>query len=246
MTTAPASTTGSLRLAVVGGGRMGAAIVAALPDAAGPFGRGFDGTGPDGTGFDAVLLAVPDDQLTTAAAAIRRGPMVGHCAGAVGVDVLAPHEAFGVHPLITVTHGSTNFAGAGAAVAGSTSRALAFARQLAERLGLQAVEISDADRAIYHAAASIASNFLVALEDAAEQLLALTGADRRILAPLARAALDNWAMLGGPQAITGPIARGDEGTVARQRAAIESRRPDLLPLFDALCDQTRSLVARGG
>ncbi len=227
------------RLAVVGAGRMGRALVAALTCAAGPFGRGFDGVG-----FDGVLLAVPDAQIANAAAAIVPGPLVGHCAGAVGLHVLAPHESFGLHPLMTVTRSGAAFAGAGAAVAGSTPRALAFARELAVELGMLAVEIADDDRAAYHAAASIASNFLVALEDAAEIVLRTTGAPRELLVPLVRASLENWAAQGGRAAITGPIARGDEATVARQRAAVVERAPELVEMFDAMCDRTRALVAR--
>jgi len=108
---------------------------------------------------------------------------------------------------------------------------------------MHAVEICDADRPAYHAAASIASNFLVTLEDAAERLLATTGADRRILVPLVRASMENWAALGGRTAITGPIARGDETTVARQRDAVEQRCPELLAVFDALSARTRAMVA---
>ena len=225
------------RLAVVGAGRMGHALVAELAGADGPFGRGFDGSG-----YDAVLLAVPDSAIAEAAAQITPGPLVGHCAGALGLAVLAPHEAFGLHPLMTVTRAGAVFRGAGAAVAGSTPRALALANRLATELGMHAVEISDADRPAYHAAASIASNFLVTLEDAAERLLATTGADRRILVPLVRASMENWATLGGPTAITGPIARGDEITIARQRAAVAERTPELLALFDALCERTRAMV----
>jgi predicted short-subunit dehydrogenase-like oxidoreductase (DUF2520 family) len=170
--------------------------------------------------------------------------MVGHCSGALGLDVLAPHVGFGFHPLMTVTQSGATFAGAGAAVAGSTPGALAFAHHLAQELGMQAVEIADEDRAAYHAAASVASNFLVTLEDAAETLLRTTGADRAILVPLVRAAVENWASLGGSKALTGPIARGDEATVARQRAAIAERTPELLDLFDAMATATRALAAR--
>lgn len=228
-----------MSIAVVGDGRVGRALVRALPDVAGPFGRGFSGDG-----YDAVILAVPDREIVTAAATVAPGRLVGHCAGALGVDVLEPHEAFGLHPLMTVTHGDVTFAGAAAAVAGSTPRALEFALDLADRLGLHPVTIADDDRAAYHAAASIASNFLVTLEDAAATLLATTGADRAILVPLVRAALENWAALGGRLAITGPIARGDEDGVARQRAAVAARTPELLELFDVMCDRTRALVDR--
>ena len=229
------------RLAVVGAGRMGAALVAALPDAAGPFGRGFDGRG-----FDAVLLAVPDREISVAAAVVHPGPLVGHCAGAWGLDLLAPHEAFGMHPLMTVTREGAMFAGAGAAVAGSTPRALAFARHLAELLEMDAYEVADEDRAAYHAAASIASNFLVTLEDAAETVLATAGMDRRILLPLVRASLENWAALGGPAAITGPVARGDDAAVERQRAAVAERAPHLLAMFDAMVAATRTMARTAG
>jgi predicted short-subunit dehydrogenase-like oxidoreductase (DUF2520 family) len=104
------------------------------------------------------------------------------------------------------------------------------------------VEIPDRDRAAYHAAASIASNFLVTLEAAAERLLATTGADRELLVPLVEATVANWAALGPARALTGPAARGDEATIARQRAAIAERAADLLPLFDVLAQATRALA----
>jgi predicted short-subunit dehydrogenase-like oxidoreductase (DUF2520 family) len=107
---------------------------------------------------------------------------------------------------------------------------------------MTAFEIADDDRAAYHAAASIASNYLVALEDTAERLLATTGAPRSALVPLVRATVENWAREGAG-ALTGPIARGDEETVARQRAAVAERAPELLELFDALTNSTRELVA---
>jgi predicted short-subunit dehydrogenase-like oxidoreductase (DUF2520 family) len=225
----------------VGAGRLGTALAAAFRatglDVEGPLGRG---TPPHA---DAVLLCVPDGEIAAAAAAVPPGPLVGHCSGATGLDVLAPHEAFGLHPLMTVpAEGAPPFAGAGCAVAGSTPRAEAFARDLAQRLGMRATTVADEDRAAYHAAASIASNFLVTLEGAAERLAATAGVERGLLAPLVRAAVENWARLGAQDALTGPIARGDETTVARQRAAVAERTPDLLPLFDALADATRALV----
>ena len=169
--------------------------------------------------------------------------LVGHCSGANGLGVLAGREAFSLHPLTTVTTGGeARFAGAGAAVAGSSTRALAFALDLAARLGMRATVVDDADRAAYHAAASIASNFLVTLEGAAERIGATAGVDRAMLVPLVQAAVANWAALGPAGALTGPIARGDAETVARQRAAIEERAPDLLELFDALAAATRELA----
>jgi predicted short-subunit dehydrogenase-like oxidoreductase (DUF2520 family) len=144
---------------------------------------------------------------------------------------------------MTVTGDGASFAGATAAVAGSTDRALRVATELAGRLGLRPVEVADADRAAYHAAASMASNFLVTLEGAAERLAATAGVDRAALVPLVRATLENWAALGPERALTGPIARGDEATVARQRDAIAERCPELLPAWDALASLTRELAA---
>ena len=224
---------------VVGPGRMGSALAAALRDA------GLEVTGPLGRGercppeTDCVLLCVPDAEIANAARDVAPGPLVGHVSGATTLEPLAGHEAFSLHPLMTVP---AELEGAGAAIAGSTERALDTARALAEALGMRPFEIADEDRAAYHAAASMASNYLVALEDAAERLLATTGASRELLVPLVRSTVENWAR-DGADALTGPIARGDEETVVRQRAAVEDRAPELLPLFDALTESTRELVA---
>ena len=116
--------------------------------------------------------------------------------------------------------GAAVFAGAGAAIAGSTPRALAVAQALAGRLGMRATTVADADRAAYHAAASIASNFLVTLEGAAERLAATAGVDRALLAPLVRAAVENWARLGAEDGADGPDrprGRGDRRAAARGR-----------------------------
>ena len=64
-----------------------------------------------------------------------------------------------------------------------------------------------------------------------------------MLAPLVRQTVENWASHGPQAALTGPVARGDEQTIERQRKAIETAAPDLLPLFDALVEQTREVAA---
>jgi predicted short-subunit dehydrogenase-like oxidoreductase (DUF2520 family) len=228
------------RVAVVGSGRVGNVLARGLRGAGvsveGPLGRG-----ADPADVDVVLLCVPDAEIAAAAVRIPDGALVGHCSGATTLDVLAPHEAFSLHPLMTFTarDDPTRLHGAGAAVAGSTPRALAAAEALARALGLRPVQIADDDRATYHAAASIASNFLVTLEAAAERLLATAGADRELLVPLVRATVENWAKLGPARALTGPVARGDEATVVRQRTAVAARIPTLLPLFDTMVEATR-------
>ncbi len=138
--------------------------------------------------------------------------------------------------------GASRLAGAAAAVAGEDETATALATALAFRLGLTPVTVADEDRAAYHAAASVASNFLVTLEAAAERIGASAGLGRDALVPLVRATLENWAALGAERALTGPLVRGDEATVARQRDAIAERTPELLELFDTLADATRALA----
>lgn len=229
------------RIAIVGPGRLGTALTSALSaaghTASGPHGRGFDGSGAD-----LVLLCVPDAAIAQAVAAVADGPVVGHCSGATGLDALGMRERLAIHPLMAVTPGGATFLGAGSAIAGSTPRALELARALALDLGMRPFELADEDRAAYHAAASVASNFLVTLEAAAEQIALTAGVPREALVPLARASLENWAAAGPHEALTGPIARGDETTVARQRDAVAARSPQLLDLFDALTRATRDLA----
>lgn len=232
-----------MRVAVVGRGRMGNALAASLREVGvaviGPTGRDLHEVG----GADVVLLAVPDASIAEVAKSVPPGPLVGHLSGAMTIDVLAPHESFNVHPLLTVTGAMDRFAGCSAAVAGSTPRALQCAQSLARILGMHAITVADSDRGAYHAAATIAANFLVTIEGVAEELAATAGVTREALVPLVRAAVDNWASKGAAGALTGPIARGDEATIAAQRLAVEARIPHQLPLFDALVEATRSLSA---
>jgi predicted short-subunit dehydrogenase-like oxidoreductase (DUF2520 family) len=213
---------------------------------------GLDVTGPLPRGAvpanaDVVLLCVPDGAIATAAAAVPRGPLVGHCSGATGLEVLSPHDGFSLHPLMTVTaqDGPERLQGAAAAIDATTPAALLMARQLGGRLGLRPLVLRAEDRVAYHAAAAMASNFLVTLEAAAEQLAAGTGIERADLAALVRATVDNWARLGAREALTGPVARGDAGTVTRHRMVVAERAPELLELFDALVGATQRLAAAG-
>jgi predicted short-subunit dehydrogenase-like oxidoreductase (DUF2520 family) len=214
-------------------------LAAALP-ARGPLRRGE----PVPDHVEAVLLCVPDGQIGAAARAVPPGPLLGHCSGATGLEVLG-REGFSLHPLMSVPVGSPPDAlrGAGCAVDGTTPRALAAAEALAAHLHMSPARVAPEDRVAYHAAAAMAANFLVALEAAAERLAATAGVGRRQLAPLVLATAAQWAELGPEAALTGPIARGDEAIVARHRATIAERTPELLPLFDVMADRTRALAA---
>ncbi|MEA2156005.1 MAG: hypothetical protein QOE11_2145 [Solirubrobacteraceae bacterium] len=236
---------GQARIAIVGAGRLGSALAGALTaagvDVEGPLGRGER----PAAGCDVVLLCVPDAQIEAAAAALAPGPAVGHCSAATTLAAIAPHGAlaFSLHPLMTVTLAGASFAGVTAAIAGATPAALGVAEALCNALGMRPVQIDDTDRAAYHAAACVASNYLVAVEDLAERLAATAGMGREPLVALVQASVANWAALGAPAALTGPVARGDEATVARQRAAVAERAPDDLELYDALTSATRRLAA---
>ena len=232
----PAST-----VAIVGRGRMGTALASALRDAGmevdGPLGRG--ATAP---GAGIVLLCVPDREIAAAAAGLAAGPLVGHVSASAPLDLLAPHERFSLHPLLSVVGAGAQFAGAYCAIEASGPAALDAARSLATRLGMRVKEVPREQRALYHAAASMASNFLITLEGAAERLASLVGLEREALVPLVRASIDNWARQGARTALTGPIARGDVATAARQREAVADAAPELLPLWDALAVATRELA----
>ncbi|WP_210492624.1 DUF2520 domain-containing protein [Patulibacter sp. SYSU D01012] len=236
------------RCSVVGRGRLGGALAAALRAAGAPV-DGPHGRGHDGADADVVLLCVPDGEIAAAAAAIVArpdGPLVGHVSGATTLAPLDGHEAFSLHPLMTVPGPDAALAGAPCAVAAATPRALAVAERLAVAVGMRPLRVDDADRAAYHAAASVAANFLVTLEDLATRLAADAGVDRTALAPLVRAAVDAWQERGAADALTGPVARGDDATVARQRAAVAARGDaGDLELFDVLTAATARLAARG-
>lgn len=216
----------SLEIAVVGPGRLGTALSAALRAAGvpveGPLGRGRVPAAP------VVLLTVPDASIAEAAAAVPAGRKVGHCSGATTLEPLAGHAAFSVHPLMTVPETGARFEGVPAAVAGHP-----VATEIAEAIGMVPFHVADEHRAAYHAAACMASNFLVALESAAERVARTAGVERDALMPLVRATVENWGALGAA-ALTGPHARGDAATIERHRAALRERTPDLVALYDAL------------
>jgi predicted short-subunit dehydrogenase-like oxidoreductase (DUF2520 family) len=210
---------------IIGSGRVGSAVSARLRE------RGLT-VGDEG---QLVLLCVPDDSIVEAAAAIEEGPWVAHVSGATPLSALDPHRRrFSVHPLQTFTRarGPEQLDGAWAAVTADSDEARAAGFWLAETLGLQPFELADDARPLYHAAAAIASNYLVTLHEVASELFVAAGAPPEALVPLMRRTIDNDFEL------TGPISRGDWTTVEAHRRAIREVKPELEPLYDVLADVT--------
>jgi predicted short-subunit dehydrogenase-like oxidoreductase (DUF2520 family) len=237
------------RLAILGAGRAGGSIGRAAAQA------GLETTvgraEADLPRADVVLICVPDKAIGSVcdevASALRPGTLVGHVSGATPLAALEGArargcETFSLHPLQTIPTPQTDLSGAPCAIAAATRVGLEAARELAERLGMRPFEVPEESRAAYHAAAAMASNFLIALEESATALLESAGVGdaRDVLAPLVLRTAANWADAGA-DSLTGPIARGDEETVALHRAALAENAPDLLALYDSLAERTRAL-----
>ena len=240
-------------LAIVGPGRVGRSISRALGAA------GWEHTvhaRGDAVDADAeiVLLCVPDGEIGAAcqAAAAASPRFVGHTSGATGLGALGAATSrgaagFSLHPLMTVPDGDTDLAGAPCAVSAGGEEALALARRIAEALGMRPFDVPEESRTAYHAAACMASNFLVALEESAVELLDRAGVPdgRELLSALVLRSAANWSER-GPAALTGPIARGDEATVAGHLEAIAAADPELLDLYRSLAERTRAVAGRAG
>jgi predicted short-subunit dehydrogenase-like oxidoreductase (DUF2520 family) len=235
-------------IVLVGRGRVGKALSAAAQDAGIPARLVASSDAPHAVrGATAALLCVPDSAIAETAASLAPSPpaLVGHVSGSTTLDPLGASAAprtFSIHPLQTFGSASIPLASTPAAVAGSDSAAEDFATALAEHLGMSPFLLPEESRVAYHAAASIASNFLIALQESAAGLLGSTGIEdpRELLAPLVLQTAANWAER-GPDALTGPIARGDAATVERHRAALAEQAPELLALYDVMAERTRAL-----
>lgn len=214
-----------MRVVIVGPGRLGRSLAAYLSRSGPPpvlVGRG--GAVPDA---DVVVLCVPDRAVAEVAGAVPVGPVVLHTAGALDLEPLATHPEHGsLHPLMTFPGPEVALPDPGtvpAAVAG-TAAGRAAARALAARLGFHPFEVPG-DRRLYHAAAVIAGNLATFLATEGAALLRAAGVDdahaRTVLVPLARASIDN-SVHGLRTALTGPIARGDVGTLHGHAAAMRA------------------------
>jgi predicted short-subunit dehydrogenase-like oxidoreductase (DUF2520 family) len=230
----------------IGRGRAGSSLVRALVAAgwtdAGSLGRGDDVSGA-ASGVDLLVIATPDAAVGDVAASVTPGPagsgVVAHLAGSLGLDVLtgAGHvRAAAIHPLRAIPTGDTPLAGAWFAVAGDP-----LARDVVAAVGGRAIDLADADRVSYHAAAVVASNHLVALLGQVERVAAAAGVPFDAFLDLVRGTVDNVERLGPRDALTGPVARGDWDTVARHLAALD---PSEREAYAALASAAARLVDR--
>jgi predicted short-subunit dehydrogenase-like oxidoreductase (DUF2520 family) len=276
---APAATAPArLRAGVVGAGRVGAVLGAALSAA------GHDVVAAAGlstasaeraarllpgvplvptdevvAAVDLVVLAVPDDTLPGLVAGLaetgvwRPGQLTFHTSGAHGLAVLAPAELAGVLPL--ALHPAMTFSGAvedaerlHGAPFGVTSRPAhrAVAETLVLEMGGEPFYVAEEDRRLYHAALATGANHLVTLVAEAADLLRTAGVGdpARVLAPLLTAALDN-GLRRGDRGLTGPVSRGDVGTVANHLETLAERSPQSVAAYVAMAQRTteRALAA---
>jgi predicted short-subunit dehydrogenase-like oxidoreductase (DUF2520 family) len=231
---------------VIGPGRAGGALMLAL-GAAGwevrePIGRG-DEVGPAAHGVDLLVIATPDGAVADVADRVEPDPatVVVHLAGSLGLGVLSGHPARGaIHPLVALPSaelGAVRLRGAWFAVAGDP-----IVGEVVAALDGRSFSVADTDRALYHAAACVASNHLVALMGSVERMAAELGIPMEAYLDLVRATIENVAELGPTGALTGPAARGDWETIERHRAALSAEAPGELEAYDALVSSARRLL----
>ena len=193
-------------------------------------------------GVDLLLLCVPDTAVAPVAAAVRPVPttVVAHVAGALGLDVLDGHERpAALHPLVSMPNaqvGAERLVGAWFATAGDT-----YVHRVVTALGGRFVEVADADRVEYHAAAAIASNHLVALLGQVQRVADDVGVPLEAYLDLVRGGVESVAAMGPAAALTGPVARGDVDMVRRHLDALpEVERP----AYRAMALEAALLVGR--
>ena len=211
------------------------------------------------TAAELLLLAVPDDALgplvagLATAGAVRRGALVAHTSGSHGVRILDPLTEVGalplaLHPVMTFTGTEVDLARLDGAAFGVTSDDVLrpVAETLVLEMGGEPSWIAEELRALYHAGLAFGANQLVTLVAQSAELLAAAGVEepQRMLGPLLGAALDN-ALRSGDRALTGPVARGDSGTVTTHLRTLAQRAPEAVDAYVAMSRLTagRALAA---
>ncbi|MGH8777264.1 MAG: Rossmann-like and DUF2520 domain-containing protein [Jiangellaceae bacterium] len=207
---------------------------------------------------DLLLLAVPDDALASLVAglaetgSIQAGQLIVHTSGAHGIDVLAPAAGalpVALHPVMTFTGRPEDLDRIAGISYGITApeQMRPVAEVLVLEMGGEPEWIAEADRTLYHAALAHGANHVTTLVNEALALLRQAGVvhPERMVAPLLSAALDNTLRL-GDAALTGPVARGDSGTVAAHLATLTARAPDSVAAYLALARRTADRAIESG
>jgi predicted short-subunit dehydrogenase-like oxidoreductase (DUF2520 family) len=202
-------------------------------------------------GADVVFITTPDDAIESTCKAIsehkgfEKNAVVIHCSGALSSEILSSARDCGavvasLHPLqsfASVDQAETLVRGSFCAIEGDNA-ALPAVRQLVNDLGGLLMEITAEAKTLYHAAAVVASNYLVALIHLALELDRAAGIPPdvafRATLPLIKGTLSNIGAKGIPEALTGPIARGDRATVAAHLKAVNDCVPELLAIYRTL------------
>jgi len=207
-----------------------------------------------------VLLTVPDDALPALISGLsstgswQAGQLVVHTSGRYGAAVFeaaAGHHIMGLalHPAMTFTGTSMDLDRLVDCCFGVTApEALrVVAEALVVEMGAEPMWVEEQDRPTYHAALAHGANHLVTLVAQAMQVLGSAGVQdpQRLIAPLLHAALDNALRL-GDGALTGPVARGDAGTVAAHLAQLSQQTPDIRPTYVALARATAERALASG
>ena len=209
---------------------------------------------------DLLIVAVPDDALAGVVAglagtgALGNTRIVAHTSGAHGLAILRPATLAGarplaLHPAMTFTGQTDDLARLPGIAYGLTAPAdlRAFAARLVTDLGGIPEWVAEGDRPLYHAALAHGANHLVTLVNEATDLLVAAGVRRTgaVLGPLLHAALDN-ALRSGDAALTGPVSRGDAGTVARHLDRMGAAAPASVPAYLALARRTADRAIAAG
>lgn len=214
-----------------------------------------------------ILITTPHSAVEPVAVALsqlehlRFGRLsVCHASGMLTAEALAPlaergATVFSFHPLQTFPR-DFDPADIVGSVAGiyygidGTSKAVAAARRLAAQLGGHTIDVPPEMRVFYHAACVVASNHLTGLLAALETMYGKLGNKRKgffpVFKPIIMATLNNVESTSPVQALSGPVARGGTGTVARHFEAVRRYAPELLPYFASMTDETITLAARKG
>jgi predicted short-subunit dehydrogenase-like oxidoreductase (DUF2520 family) len=224
-----------------------------------PGARGFAEAAPLLDEVELVFLAVPDDAIEQLAGQLRLygGQALVHTSGVLGAEVLEPARAAGTqlgtfHPLIAFAdteRAIAAFHGATVAVEGD-DELVAHLADMADALGATAVRLVPGSKAAYHAAAVLAAGGFVALLDAIAELGEAAGMDEQgalaVYGGLIEQTLGNARALGIRAALTGPMTRGDVGTLARHLEALRRLAPDALPLYAAAAEREIALAESRG